>query len=155
MCDGCKQLYKTKIELIQHSHECDAATAATMLVTKTDEGEAKTKPMVSTASMEATLTRIRLLVAILLKKFSTPERLKQFGFEKWLIDNVVVATLKAAGKQYCEDEQITEGDRLRWNVRQFLEWMVPEKLMATFRPHEDSVEELLEKVLQILPDNEQ
>lgn len=139
---GCKQFFKTKNDLLQHSAECEVMTIA-----KSDDSVADdSKNATNSASLAAALTQMRLLVAVLLKKISTQERLQQLGFEKRLIDNVLVGALITAGQPFCDDASLCEADRLRANVRQFLEWTIPNKLMTTFQRQQKSVEELLEEL---------
>lgn len=140
---GCKQFFKTKNDLLQHIEECELMTNS-----KSDYNVSggDDKSDTNAAALAAALTQMRLLVAILLKKISTQERLKQLGFEKRLIDNVVVGALKTAGQPFCDDAALNEADRLRANVRQFLEWTIPKKLMTTFQRQQKSVEELLEEL---------
>lgn len=90
------------------------------------------------------INRMRLLVAILLKKISTDERLKQLGYEKRLIDNVLIDSLKCAKRTACEDDTLTEAQRLKINVQELLEWTVPENYMKTFKNEQRSTEDLLE-----------
>ena len=92
------------------------------------------------------LSRMRLLVAVLLKKISTEDRLKQLGFEKRLIDNVLIGSLKLAGRNVCEDETIRESERLKINVQELLEWTVPDQYMNKFKKEQRSTEELLEEL---------
>lgn len=139
---GCKQFFKTKNDLLQHSAECEV-----MSIAKSDDSvSGGVKNDTNAAALAAALTQMRLLVAVLLKKISTQERLKQLGFEKRLIDNVVVGALKTAGQPFCDDASLCEVDRLRANVRQFLEWTIPKHLMTTFQRQQKSVEELLEEL---------
>lgn len=90
------------------------------------------------------LSKMRLLVAVLLKKISTQDRLKQLGFDKRLIDNVLIDALQVAKQPICEDKKLTEAERLRVNVKQFLEWTVPDSYMKKFKREQRSAEELLE-----------
>jgi KRAB domain-containing zinc finger protein len=92
------------------------------------------------------ISRMRLLVAILLRKISTDERLKSLGYEKRLIDNVLIDSLKCAGRASCENEQLSEAERLKVNVQELLEWTVPEEYMEKFKKEQRSTEELLEEL---------
>lgn len=98
-----------------------------------------------TTTAARNLTRMRLLIAVLLKRISTPERLKQLGFEKRLIDNVLISALKTSGQPCCEDDR-TETDKLRMNIRHFLNWTVPEKLMKDYERQRKSADEVLEEL---------
>lgn len=90
--------------------------------------------------------RMRLLIAILLKKISSEDRLRQLGYEKRLIDNVLVDSLKCAGRTACEDELLSEAQRLKVNVHEFLEWTVPEQYMEGYKRNHRSTEEILEEL---------
>lgn len=139
-CELCKQFFKTKNELETHRDVC------TFKREKTDDkdtffsGKSKNG---TDAVLSNALTQMRLSIAVLLKKISTEERLKQLGFGKRLIDNVLIGSLKMAGQPYFDDESMPEADKLRANVRQFLEWTVPKTLMVSFKRQQKSVEELL------------
>lgn len=87
---------------------------------------------------------MRLLIAILLKKISSPDKLKQLGFDKRLIDNVLVDGLKVAGQTVCTDDSLHEVERLRENIRTFLDWSIPETFMKKLKDKHRSTEELLE-----------
>lgn len=90
------------------------------------------------------LSHMRFLVAILLKKISTDERLKDLGFDKRLIDNVLVDSLKCAGRKAVDDKTLDPALRLKQNVQELLEWTVPPKYMEEFKKANRSTEELLE-----------
>lgn len=96
--------------------------------------------------MPMSLGRMRLLVAVLIKKISTEERLKALGFEKRLIDNVLIDSLKSGKRETCEDKSLGEGERLKVNVRELLNWTVPAGVMEEFRSQQRSTEELLEEL---------
>lgn len=92
------------------------------------------------------VARMRLLIAILLKKISSDERLRQLGYEKRLIDNVLIDSLKCAGREACEATDLTEAQRLKTNVQEFLEWTVPAQYMENFKRQHRSTEEILEEL---------
>lgn len=91
-----------------------------------------------------TISRMRFLVAILLKKISTDDRLKELGFDKRLIDNVLIDSLKCAGRKVVDDKSYDALKRLKLNVQELLEWTVPPNYMEEFRTANRSTEELLE-----------
>ena len=93
-----------------------------------------------------TISHMRFLVAILLKKISTEERLKELGFDKRLIDNVLIDSLKCAGRVVCEETNLDQAQRLRINIQELLEWTVPPQFMEEFRSAQRSTEEILEKL---------
>lgn len=92
------------------------------------------------------LSKMRLLVAVLLKKISKEERLKALGYEKRLIDHVLIDSLKSGKRPACEDKSLAEGERLKVNIRELLEWTVPPNVMDEFRSQHRSTEELLEEL---------
>jgi len=77
------------------------------------------------------IERMRLMVTILLKKISTEKKLKELGFEKRLIDNILIDSLKCAGRKACNDNQFSEAERLKLNVEEFLEWTIPTETMTS------------------------
>ncbi|VEN40119.1 unnamed protein product [Callosobruchus maculatus] len=89
---------------------------------------------------------MRFLLAILLKKISAPERLQELGFDKKLIDDVLVKSIKNSGREPCTNSELTVGERLRKNVAILLEWTVPKSYMEKFKHERRSTEELLEEL---------
>lgn len=143
-CEFCSEFFKTKHELQEHKIKCSKAQKnngnGVSFITQTTE---HTSYGNETAM---SLSKMRLLVAVLIKKISTQDRLKQLGFDKRLIDNVLIAALRVAGQPICDDIKLTEAERLRTNVNQFLEWTVPETYMKKFKREQRSPEELLENL---------
>ena len=92
------------------------------------------------------LQKMRTLLALLLKKISTPSRLKKLGFGTRLIDQVLKESIEASGRTPCEDESLTEGSLLKKNIEILLEWTIPADYMNTFREANKSVEEILEEL---------
>jgi len=93
------------------------------------------------------IERMRLMVTILLKKISTEKKLKELGFEKRLIDNILIDSLKCAGRKACNDNQFSEAERLKLNVEEFLEWTIPTETMTIFKQDRKSTEEILENLV--------
>ncbi len=141
LCRTCNTFFRTKIQLQQH---IDLKHPSIDNDDPEDSYDSHGQYLDTTTAARA-LTRMRLLVAVLLKRISTPQRLKQLGFEKRLIDNVLISALKTSGQPSCEDDQ-TETDRLRMNVSHFLKWTVPEKLMKDYERQRKSVDEVLEEL---------
>ena len=56
------------------------------------------------------LQKMRTLLALLLKKISTPGRLKKLGFGTRLIDQVLKESIEASGRTPCEDTSLNEGN---------------------------------------------
>lgn len=139
-CEFCLEYFKTKHELQEHKIKCSKAL-------KSDQDDQfgnyqTTEPKCSTK--ETTLSRLRLLIAVLLKKISSQDRLKQLGFDKRLIDNVLIDALKLAGQAVCTDAKLHELERLRANVKVFLDWSIPDAYMKKIKNEQRSTEELLE-----------
>ncbi|CAB0018616.1 unnamed protein product [Nesidiocoris tenuis] len=89
--------------------------------------------------------RMRLLLAILLQKISTPEKLEKLRFGKRLIDDVLVESIEQSGRTPCKDASLTESERLSENVKILLEWTVPKEHMDKFKQERRSMEELLDE----------
>ena len=92
------------------------------------------------------LQKMRTLLALLLKKISTPGRLKKLGFGTRLIDQVLKESIEASGRKPCEEQNLSEGNLLKKNIEILLEWTIPEDYMDTFRQANKSVEEILEEL---------
>lgn len=136
MCpsSSCSIYFKTKMDLRNHLVECVA-------------------PFKNSTSYEINLnkelSRLRLLVAVLFTKISSKDRLKQLGFEKRLIDNVLIEALENAGLSVCNDEKLIDIERLKANLRQFLEWSLPENVINTKGEKKVDIEEVLNEITQI------
>ena len=92
------------------------------------------------------LQKMRTLLALLLKKISTPGRLKKLGFGTRLIDQVLKESIEASGRKPCEETNHNEGNLLKKNIEILLEWTIPKDYMDTFRLANKSVEEILEEL---------
>ncbi|CAD7005187.1 unnamed protein product [Ceratitis capitata] len=134
MCEGCHQFFKVKAELQSHMQQCDNCNV------DVEKENAKNNDL-------QTLSHIRFLMALLLKKISSQQKLQQLGYEKRLIDNVVVASLKLANRKACEDQSLPAIERMRRNVEEFLNWIVPAKAMETFRQEQQSIDDILDKIV--------
>ncbi|KAF6202744.1 hypothetical protein GE061_003146 [Apolygus lucorum] len=128
-CIGCKLFFQTKIQLQEHQEVCTAGV-------KTEQEE--DDPVMPVG-------RMRLLLAILLQKISTPEKLEKLGFGKRLIDHVLTDSIEQSGRTPCLDPLLTEAERLRANVQILLDWTVPKVHMDKFKSERRSMEELLEE----------
>lgn len=136
MCEGCHNFFKIKIDLENHQHKCKKYT------TSVEEQDAQYNQL-------QTLSHIRFLMAILLKKISSEQKLQQLGFEKRLIDNVVIAALKVANRKAYDDIKLSCLERMRLNVEEFLNWIVPSKVMEKFREENQSIDNILEKIVSM------
>ncbi|RZF39647.1 hypothetical protein LSTR_LSTR001168 [Laodelphax striatellus] len=129
LCKPCGEFFKTKSQLLDHEREC--------------------RPDASAPHSEPTptsLEQMRILLAILLQKISTPARLTSFGYGKKLIDDVLCESIKSSGREPCLDESLLPLVRLRKNVEILLEWTVPKEYMDKFRQQNRSTEELMREL---------
>ncbi|XP_067204350.1 zinc finger protein 383-like [Linepithema humile] len=91
-----------------------------------------------------TVEKMRLLLAVLLKKISKQERLDELGFGKRLIDDVLKDSLASAGKTPITKKGLSELEALTQNLEIFLEWTVPKEHWENFRKKEKSPGDILE-----------
>ncbi|CAG9857600.1 unnamed protein product [Phyllotreta striolata] len=131
-CAPCGSFHRTKSELEEHRVGCKA-----LVEVKMDAGA-------SESSMPA--EKMRYLLAILLKKISSAERLKALGFNKRLIDEVLVESIENSGRAACKDGDLEAVERLKRNVQILLEWTVPKSFMDRFKQERRSTEELLKEL---------
>lgn len=143
-CEFCSEYFKTKHELQDHRTGCSRAPHWEKNQTEDHVNSIQAVLQPKCSTKESTLSRMRLLIAVLLKKISSQDRLKQLGFDKRLIDNVLVDALKMAGQNICTDANLHEAERLRTNVKLFLDWSIPDSYMKKFKNERRSPEELLE-----------
>ncbi|XP_013119207.2 zinc finger protein 420 [Stomoxys calcitrans] len=136
MCEGCQDFFKVKLELDVHQRECKKCSVS---VEQQQIQHNETQ----------TLSHIRFLMAILLKKISSEQKLQQLGFEKRLIDNVVIAALKLAKRKASEDLKLSHLERMRMNVEEFLNWIVPPNVMEKFKEEKLETENILEKIVSM------
>ncbi|XP_065171779.1 LOW QUALITY PROTEIN: zinc finger protein 501-like [Atheta coriaria] len=136
LCVHCKTFHKTKSDLENHAKSCRKTKKAVANQVKPEE--VVQPPM--------TVEKMRLLLAILLQRISTPEKLEELGFNKKLIDEVLIESLKNANKVVCNEEDISDAERLKRNIRSLLEWTVPNDIMEKFQQQHRSTEELLEEL---------
>lgn len=141
MCEKCKDFYKTKQELMQHAQEC-----------KSQENLSKDEALNESVKYHNVdppmpIEKMRLMVTILLKKISSEKKLKELGFEKRLIDNILIDSLKCAGRKAFNDENFSEAERLKLNIEEFLEWTIPTDTMTVFKRDSKSTEEILENLV--------
>lgn len=134
MCSSCSIYFKTKMGLRNHLVECVVPF--------------KNSTIYET-NLNKELSRLRLLVAVLLTKISSKDRLKQLGFEKRLIDNVLIEALKNAGLSICNDDNLLDIEKLKVNVRQFLEWSLPENVMNSIGTKQVDIEKVLNEITKI------
>nr|XP_034184351.1 zinc finger protein 470-like [Osmia lignaria] len=91
-----------------------------------------------------TVERMRLLLAVLLKRISKQERLDELGFGKRLIDQVLHDSLISAGKDPVASHGLSELETLTKNLEIFLKWTVPKEHWEHFRRLNKTPEDILE-----------
>ncbi|XP_060535187.1 zinc finger protein 501-like [Cylas formicarius] len=134
-CGSCRGFYKTKSELEGHETRCKQKKKG-----DTSKGhDPKVEPPMS-------LQKMRLLLAVLLKKISTRERLDELGFNKRLIDDILVDSIENSGRKPCAEDGLSIAEKLKRNIQILLEWTVPDYYMEKFKTEQRSTEELLEEL---------
>lgn len=137
LCRVCKKFFKKKTQLEEHQLNCKSNC------------EVKEKVKIKVENCIITpmaIEKMRLLLAVLLKKISTQKRLEELGFNKRLIDDVLLESIEGSGRDACRDDSLSEAERLKFNVQILLEWTVPKEYMEKFKTEQRSTEELLEEL---------
>lgn len=110
------------------------------------KAEVKEEEDTSLVALPMQIERMRLLLAILLKRISAPTKLAELGFNKRLIDDVLIESIKTSGRVACIDPSLSVAERLKRNVEILLDWTVPKPYMEKFKAEQRSTEELLEEL---------
>ena len=92
------------------------------------------------------MEKMRTLLALLLKKISTPGRLKKLGFGTRLIDDVLKESIQASGREPCDEKGLGESEVLSKNIQVLLDWTIPEEYMSFFKGENKSTTEILEEL---------
>ncbi len=92
------------------------------------------------------LERMRMLLAILLKRISTPSRLRRLGYGSKLIDIVLVKSIESSGRKPVVDDSLDTRTLLKGNIEILLDWTIPREYMEHFRQEKKTVEEILEEL---------
>lgn len=149
-CKRCKSFFRIKSDLESHEKTCHPEIEA-----EDDDGSVpSSRPTSSSEVVEKnsvtakyklmTVEKMRLLLAVLLKRISKQERLDELGFGKRLIDDVLQDSLVSAGKEPVMGNGLTELEALTRNLELFLEWTVPKEHWENFRRMKKSPEDILE-----------
>ena len=93
-----------------------------------------------------TLERMRMLLAILLKRISTPNRLRKLGYGTRLIDIVLVKSIESSGRKPVVDVTLDTRTLLKKNIEILLDWTIPREFMDRFRKEKKTVEEIIEEL---------
>lgn len=161
LCEGCHEFFKVKVELETHQYTCEPYLDSNSQNQNNNNPNTKnnnqsnlngkTKLKFNNCLKKdgdlQILSDMRFHIAILLKKISTDQKLQQLGFEKRLIDNVVIASLKMAKRNVHTDSNLTPLVRMRRNVEELLNWIVPAELMENMRQENCAIETILEKIV--------
>lgn len=132
-CTNCKSFFKKKNDLETHERDCHGANLPPL--------EKYTDSVFKSMSLE----RMRLLLAVLLKRISKPERLDELGFGKRLIDEILHDSLISAGKEpFKVVGKSNELKTLQKNLKTFLEWTVPKEHWEAFMKSKKTPEQILE-----------
>ncbi|CAF4865343.1 unnamed protein product [Pieris macdunnoughi] len=133
-CQNCKQFFKLKVGLEEHLKSCIKTKKGLEAVEKEDlNGESP-----------AQLSRMRFLLALLLTMIATKEKLKILGFNKRLIDDLLVESLEAMRYKPCKDKNLTSFNRLKINIEMLLEGTVPSEQMEKLKKDNKTTEQILE-----------
>lgn len=148
-CKHCKSFFRMKSDLESHEKNCHPETEV-----EDDDGNVSARPAGGSEIIEKnsvtakyklmTVEKMRLLLAVLLKRISKQERLDELGFGKRLIDDVLQDSLVSAGKEPVTGSGLSELEALTRNLEIFLEWTVPKEHWENFRKMKKSPEDILE-----------
>ncbi|KAK9502568.1 hypothetical protein O3M35_011319 [Rhynocoris fuscipes] len=131
ICTGCKSHFKQKTQLMEHAESCE----------KLQNKPTNEAPVIAGMPLD----RMRLLLAVLLQKISTPEKLKSLGYGKRLIDHVLRDSITQSGRDACKEADLNEAESLKRNVEILLEWTVPKVYMDRFKQERRTIVDLLEE----------
>lgn len=147
-CKKCKSFFRIKNDLECHEKTCHPEVGAAAVDGSTSDTvpvEVVEKPSPPPSKYKVmTVERMRLLLAVLLKRISKQERLDELGFGKRLIDEVLHDSLISAGKDPVVDESLSELESLTKNLEIFLKWTVPREHWENFRRLNKTPEDILE-----------
>lgn len=148
-CRYCESFFKMKSDLETHEKtyhptevEAEENGDDVKLINGTDT--IIEKKSVTAKYKLMTVEKMRLLLAVLLKKISKQERLDELGFGKRLIDDVLKDSLASAGKTPITKKGLSELEALTQNLEIFLEWTVPKEHWENFRKKKKSPGDILE-----------
>ena len=162
-CEKCESFFKIKNEYQEHAeknHPDDIPEDLVGLANASGgEGSIKDIQCVEVpASMpveheaaasniqQMPMEKMRTLLALLLKKISTPGRLKKLGFGTRLIDDVLKESIEASGRVPVDEDGMSEHHVLTGNISILLDWTIPEEYMSYFRQEKKGVDEILEEL---------
>lgn len=129
LCVKCNSYFKTKTQIITHEETCSP--------------KQETKEFIPPGMA---LDRMRMLLAVLLIRISTTERLNALGFGKRLIDLVLCDSIENSGRCPYRANGQSENDLLKKNIEILLDWTVPKVYMDRFKSERRTTEEILEEL---------
>jgi len=152
-CEICQGFFKVKSDYESHVlSDHPERLPEDLQQEPTSVGNIESISDISTITVEEpspaqmSVEKMRTLVALLLKKISTPSRLKKLGFGSRLIDEVLRESIEASGRSAHKDDNSNEGANLIKNIEILLDWTIPAEYMNYFRQENKSVIEILEEL---------
>ncbi|XP_067000885.1 zinc finger protein 502-like [Anabrus simplex] len=145
LCINCKEFFKTKNDLESHQQQSESCAVRSSVINESNS-TAEDETNNDRAKPIMPIQKMRMLLAVLLKRISTPSRLDSLGFGKRLIDDVLCESIESSGRESCVSKELDECERLKRNVEILLEWTIPKQYMEKFRRERRSTEELLEEL---------
>lgn len=160
-CERCEIFFKIKIEYqdhveTKHPDEIPEDLVGIAMPPESDQGSIKDIQFIQIPVQTVELSddgrqlmpmeKMRTLLALLLKKISTPGRLKKLGFGTRLIDEVLKESITASGRSPCNEEGLDIREILQNNIQILLDWTIPEEYMNYFRSESKRTEEILEEL---------
>ncbi|KAJ1529732.1 hypothetical protein ONE63_006485 [Megalurothrips usitatus] len=133
-------------EPLKHVDQPTTVMVEEMMRKVTERLKLGTKTPVVLRNQPMPIEKIRMLLAILLTRISSPERLEALGFGKTLIDKVLCASIVSSGRIPCDEKGLSEREVILKNVHILLEWTVPKLYMERFKRENRSTEDLLEEL---------
>ncbi|XP_072947214.1 uncharacterized protein [Epargyreus clarus] len=140
-CKKCHQFFKFKGEIENHEKSC---TVGDKQLSFEEMIEASVKHEEIEVESVMSLSRMRFLLALLLTMIASKEKLRYLGFNKRLVDDLLVESLEAMGHKPCRDQKLVPLNRLRNNIQILLNGTVPKEQMEKFKKENKTTEELLE-----------
>ena len=160
-CEICEAFYKIKTDYQEHVDKSHPGQIPEDLIgvniapNEGNVGDLRTVELVDQAEQvegssggpAMPMEKMRTLLALLLKKISTPGRLKKLGFGSRLIDDVLKESIVASGRTpVSETKEMSEREILNSNIQILLDWTIPEEYMSFFKAEKKTVEEILEEL---------
>lgn len=163
----CNQFFQTKNELTLHtaSHANETNKETEEQETENDDSSSNDQPSENNKTQLVelpngtkielqnvqngqlmSLERMRMLLAILLKRISTPNRLRRLGYGTKLIDIVLIKSIESSGRKPIADDSLDTRTLLKRNIEILLDWTIPGEFMEHYRQEKKTVEEILEEL---------